>query len=196
MIVGFGLLQLRRATCGAAAEKPLLEFLLSFAWLGLRRKSRFRWSRNLFCWFLFLLARRREFESHCAGKCSKSLTCRNGRVAERFKALVLKTSRGHTLVGSNPTPSAIVFGWCRLDQGRYAISSSESRTLAARGGTRTKIDLIRSRSEPRRSAELLRPSLSQSALQLPLRGPMPGRRWSRRHADCDSRQTGTPQNHV
>jgi hypothetical protein len=30
-------------------------------------------------------------------------------VAERFKALVLKTSRGHTLVGSNPTPSAILF---------------------------------------------------------------------------------------
>jgi len=33
-------------------------------------------------------------------------------------------------------------------------------------------------------------------LQLPLRGPMPGPRWNRRHADCDSRQTGTPQNHV
>jgi hypothetical protein len=31
-----------------------------------------------------------------------------GGVAERLKALVLKTSRGKPLVGSNPTPSAIL----------------------------------------------------------------------------------------
>jgi hypothetical protein len=32
---------------------------------------------------------------------------RTGRVAERLKALVLKTSDGQPSVGSNPTPSAI-----------------------------------------------------------------------------------------
>ena len=41
----------------------------------------------------------------------KPLNYQHGRVAEWFKAPVLKTGRGfRSLVGSNPTPSAKLFG--------------------------------------------------------------------------------------
>jgi hypothetical protein len=107
MKVGFGLLQFRRASCCVAEEIPLLVVPLSFARLSLLLQIQIPMKSEFVVLLCSLIAPRRQSESHLAGKCSRSLNCRNGRVAERFKALVLKTSRGHTLVGSNPTPSAI-----------------------------------------------------------------------------------------
>jgi hypothetical protein len=109
MKVGFGLLQLRRASCCVAEEPPLLVVPLSFAWLSLLLQFQIPIESELGVFLCSLIAPLRQFDSRLAGRCSRSLNCRNGRVAERFKALVLKTSRGHTLVGSNPTPSAILF---------------------------------------------------------------------------------------
>jgi len=82
---------LRRASCCVAERLPLLVVPLSFAWLSLLQQIQIPMELEFGVFLCSLIAPLRQFDSRLAGKCSRSLNCRNGRVAERLKALVLKT---------------------------------------------------------------------------------------------------------